>query len=188
MNCTSRSLASPLYALALASVFSLSACTTEDPVNTTGVIFYDPGNLVYHGIEDQTVQLHDGSWEGEPWVEGGASRPRVALVKDFLLLGDIDGDGSQEAVVALWHSSGGSGTFNYIAILDRMADGAVNTATATLGDRVGIEGGSVTEDGMILVDLIQHRPDEPACCPTWAVTRHYDAQLNLVKTTDRNTP
>ena len=72
----------------------------------------------------------------------------------------------------------------YIALLERTANGAENTVTAPVGDRVRIEGGAI-ENGAFLLDVTQHGPDEPACCPTQAVTRHYDAALDLVNTTKR---
>ena len=134
----------------------------------------------------EPVVLACGAWEGEPYVEGGASRPRVGLIEDLWLLGDVNGDGKPEAVTALWHSSGGSGTRNYVAVLERRAAGSVNTATALLGDRVRIDGGAI-ENGIIRLDLVEHGPDEPACCPTHAVSRYYDGDLNLIETKKRNT-
>ena len=37
-------------------------------------------NATYTGIEDEPVTLLSGQWEGTPYVEGGASRPRVGLL------------------------------------------------------------------------------------------------------------
>lgn len=176
----------------LAALFLLLSaavsCTADDAREEKkgGELFFDPGNVTYHGIDDGTVTLQDGLWEGEPYAEGGSSRPRAGLVPDFLVHGDIDEDGQQEAIVGLWWSSGGSGTFQYLALLEHTADGAENTFTAPVGDRVRIEGGAI-ENGALLLDVIQHGPDEPACCPTQAVTRHYDSNLNLESTTPRNT-
>lgn len=151
----------------------------------SGTLYYNPGNAVYSGIEDHPVQLEDGAWEGQPYVEGGAARPRVGLIEALWLLGDVTGDGKPEAVVGLWQSSGGSGTRNYAAVLERRAGGSVNVATVLLGDRVRIEGGSI-EDGIIRLDLVEHGPDEPACCPTHTVSRYYDGELNLLETKERN--
>ena len=176
-----------LAALFLLFSFTVS-CTADDSHadKKSGVLYFNPGNVTYHGIENGTVTLQDGQWEGEPYAEGGVSRPRAGLVPDFLVLGDIDGDKQQEAIVGLWWSSGGSGTFQYIALLERTTDGVENTFTAPVGDRIRIEGGAI-ENGALLLDVVQHGPDEPACCPTQAVTRHYDAKLNLESTTPRIT-
>lgn len=138
-------------------------------------------NTSYQGIEDEAVQLSDGLWEGEPYVEHGAARPRVGLAMDFLVRGDVDDDGEDEALVLIWQSSGGSGTFNYIALVEISDGNAVNFATTALGDRVRAERGSI-ENGVILVDVIEHGPDDPACCPNQKATRHYDNKLNPITT------
>ena len=177
------------YLAALFLLFSVAiSCAADDSGGEKkgGVLYFNPGNASYHGIQDGSVSLTDGLWEGEPYAEGGSSRPRAGLVPDFLVLGDIDGDGRQEAIVGLWWSSGGSGTFQYIALLERTDTGVENTFTAPVGDRVRIEGGAI-ENGALLLDVIEHGPDEPACCPTQAVTRRYDSHLNLESTTPRNT-
>lgn len=189
MNCPRiRSFLRPA-AFALAALINTSALASGDEADERqagGVLFYNPGNAVYKGIEDHPVQLEEGTWEGEPYVEGGAARPRVGLIDELWLLGDVNGDGKPEAVTGLWQSSGGSGTRNYVAVLERRAAGSVNTATALLGDRVRIDGGAI-EDGIIRLDLVEHGPDEPACCPTHTVSRYYDGELNLIETKERNT-
>lgn len=120
----------------------------------------------YFGLFDSgAITLADGHWQGKPFVAGGSSAPRAGLVEHFLLRGDLDDDGMDEAVVLLWTSSGGSGTFDYLAVLDREADGSVvNRSTISLGDRVKLREGTVP-DGLIVVDLVQAGPDDAACCP-----------------------
>ena len=59
-------------------------------------------NATFEGIHDQPVALADGSWEGEPFEPGAASRPAVGLVRHFWMGGDLNGDGTEEAVVLLW--------------------------------------------------------------------------------------
>ena len=56
-------------------------------------------NATFAGMEDGSVTLRNGNWEGEPYVEAGASRPRAGLVDHVYYTGDHDGDGAQEAVV-----------------------------------------------------------------------------------------
>ncbi|MDX2437573.1 MAG: hypothetical protein QNL88_11050, partial [Acidobacteriota bacterium] len=73
-------------------------------------------NATYSGLFGDPVTLDDGRWQGAPYVEGGASRPSAGLVRNFVLSGDLNGDGRDEAVVLVWESSGGSGTREYLAI------------------------------------------------------------------------
>jgi hypothetical protein len=158
--------AATLLLLALAG-----AHASEGPPLPDGI-----ANASYSGTEYGTVTLTDGVWEGEPWVEGGASRPRVGLAPDFLRRGDVDGDGADEALVIVWQSSGGSGTFNYIALLDQVDGAWRNTATTALGDRVRVTDATIGPQG-VDVSVIEHDEDDPACCPTRTAIRRYDTQL-----------
>lgn len=130
-------------------------------------------NAAYVGVFDEEIVMADGIWVGEPYVEGGASAPRAGLAAGFLLAGDLDGDASEEAVVLVWSSTGGSGTFDYLAILDRDADGAViNRATAPLGDRVKVRSAAI-EGGRVVVDVVQAGPEDAACCPGQKMRRTF---------------
>ncbi len=124
----------------------------------------------YTGIYDEAVTLRNGRWEGEPFVAGGASRPVVGLVQDFILTGDLDNDGADEAVVILWESSGGSGTNSYVAVAGRRGDEPVNIGTALIGDRVQLREARIV-DGRVELDVVQQGPDDAACCPTEMLTR-----------------
>jgi heat shock protein HslJ len=129
-------------------------------------------NATYRGIEDHPVRLQNKLWQGEPFVAGGASRPRVGLVDDFRLTGDVNNDGVDEAVVVLWQSSGGSGTYLFLAVMGR-ADSAIdNIATAPIGDRVQIRSGRI-DDGKIELDLVQQGSGDAACCPSRIVIRSW---------------
>jgi len=140
-------------------------------------------NATFDGTEYGVVSLSDGTWEGAPWVAGGAARPRVGLARDFIRYGDVDGDGDDEALVIVWQSSGGSGTFNYIALVDQSDGDWRNVATTALGDRVKVSDAAIGPDG-VTVDVIEHDEDDPACCPTRATTRRYDANLDEFNETD----
>jgi len=134
-------------------------------------------NASYTGVLDEPVTLTDGQWEGEPFVEGGASRPTVGLVADFLLTGDLDDDGSAEAVVLLWTSSGGSGTFDYLAAMGRRGDQIVNLSTAEIGDRVQIRDARLS-DGRVVLHVVQAGPEDAACCPTEKARRTWILQAD----------
>jgi heat shock protein HslJ len=123
-------------------------------------------NATYRGFEGEEgpVALVDGIWEGEPFYEGGASRPRVRFVGDFMTAGDLDGDGIDEAVVLLSESPGGSGTFLYLAVVDRNGEDLDNVATEFVGDRVQVRGARV-DDGKIFLDVLRAGPTDAACCP-----------------------
>jgi len=129
-------------------------------------------NASYQGIEDTPVQLENGRWEGEPYVEGGASRPSVGLVEDFSLEGDVDGDGEPETVVQLWQSSGGSGNFQHVAVMKNRDGKWLNVATAPVGDRVQVRAGAIL-DGVIKLDVVQQGEEDAACCPSQLARRSW---------------
>ena len=140
-------------------------------------------NATYTGTEEGPVTLVDGRWEGEPYAEGGASRPSVGLVDDFHLLGDLDGDGGDEAVVTLWQSSGGSGTFNYVAVVGRKNGEITNLGTAALGDRVQVRSGRI-DGGVIIFDVVQQGEGDAACCPAQLATRTWSLAGDQLKEGD----
>ena len=120
-------------------------------------------NGTYQGIYEEPVQLADGKYEGEPFVEGGASRPTVTFVSHAF--GDLNGDGSTDAAVALVENSGGSGVFWYLAAMINQDGEPVNAATHFLGDRWQVQSMAIT-DGEIVLNAVTHGPDDPMCCPS----------------------
>jgi heat shock protein HslJ len=121
-------------------------------------------NATYPGIMEVPVTLHDGTWEGKPYSEGGASRPRVTLVSGFRVAGDLDGDGMPEAVVLLAASTGGSGTFSHLAAVSHAGTGVTVRGVALLGDRVQVRYARI-EDGELVIDTIEAGEGDAACCP-----------------------
>ncbi len=97
-------------------------------------------NMTYVGVDERVgrVTLTNGRWEGAPLVPGAASRPMVELVDSVRVVGDLDGDGSDEVVVHLSYSAGGSATWSFLAVVAREAGAWRNVATTPLGDRVQI--------------------------------------------------
>jgi heat shock protein HslJ len=117
-------------------------------------------------------QLTDGKWEGEPFVEGAASRPEVYFIPDGYACGDLNDDGNEDATAVLVSMFGGSGSFYYVeAVLNENGE-PDDTASVFLGDRLKLE--SITiEDGTITVKMVTHGPDDPMCCPTQEATKAY---------------
>ena len=129
-------------------------------------------NMSYTGIYEKAITLTNGRWEGNPFVTGGASRPAVGLIDDFILTGDLNGDGKDESVVLLWESTGGSGTYTYIAVTGLRGDKPYNLGTALIGERVQVRAGRITGN-RIELDVIQQGPGDAACCPSQKSTRYW---------------
>ena len=134
-------------------------------------------NATISGIYEEPIQLQGGRYEGEPFEPQGASFPRVGLIEGFLLTSDMDGDGVEEAVVMLWESSGGSGTYSYLAALDREGSEVVNIATAEIGDRVQLRDSRVSGNRVEL-DVLRAGPQDAGCCPGEMATLAWELEGN----------
>jgi len=128
-------------------------------------------NAEYQGIYPEAVKLSDGQYEGEPFVEGAASRPTVLFTEPFAL-GDLDGDGVDDAAVLLVENSGGSGSFVYLAAVLNRDGQPENVATTLLGDRAQVAELSI-DSGRIGVKMLTHGPDDPMCCPSQESQKTY---------------
>ncbi|MGW8227486.1 MAG: META domain-containing protein [Gammaproteobacteria bacterium] len=129
-------------------------------------------NLTYYGIYEDPVTLKHGSYEGQPFVPQGAARPRVQFAEQLYVVGDLDGDGVEEAAGFLTESSGGSGSYTYLVIVDTVNNHYENVATQKLGDRVMIRSLRLGE-GELELDLVMAGPQEAACCPSLKVHKRY---------------
>ena len=132
-------------------------------------------NATFSGIEDIPVTLSNGRWQGAPYVEDGASRPRVGLVKDIYVTGDLNADGKSEAVALLWQSAGGTGSYSYIAVMSRQDGDIRNIATALVGDRVKIRKAAI-DAGEIVLEVLQAGENDAMCCPSMLATRRWSLQ------------
>ena len=129
-------------------------------------------NAQYSGIEGlkSPIKLVDGRWKGSPYKKGSASRPVVNLVGDLRVIGDLTGDGTQDAVVLLNHAPGGTGQLLYLAVMTRRKNKIENIATALIGDRIQIRDVRI-EPKRIFVDVVQAGPKDAMCCPGEVTTR-----------------
>ncbi len=105
-----------------------------------------------------------------------SSKQSRGLIDGFELRGDLDDDGEQEIVLALWDEPGGSGVFNYLVILD-LVKGKLASQSLFVGDRVQILGGEIVGN-TISIDLIEHGDSDPSCCPTQKATRTWAYDSN----------
>jgi len=157
----------PTAVLLMIMMLAFAGCGQKEKAadRTTAPTLEEVRNATYLGVAEQDpVTLKDGLWEGEPYAEGGASRPRVQLVRDFLLLGDLDGDGLEEAGVLLAGHSGGTGENIYLAVVGIRGGALRNLDTVLVGDRVQIRKASIL-DGRLLLELLRAGPEDAMCCP-----------------------
>jgi hypothetical protein len=127
----------------------------------------------------QMVQLTEGNFEqGTPGSDGFMS----IFVTDFVALGDLNGDGTEEAAALISENYGGTGVFVFLAVYSRMDDSWTFQTSTIVDDRPQLQALSI-EDNQIFLDAVIHGMDDPMCCPTLRTTRHYrfiDNQLDMI--------
>ncbi len=125
-----------------------------------------------------TAQLQDGEYH-EQVAEGSASETVVSLTND-VAYGDLEG--SKTAAAILTTTTGGSGTFYDLALIQVQDGMPVNVATTFLGDHVKNLSLQIQDD-RIIVELIAQGPDDPMCCPTQWLRKTFEYEGgNLIET------
>jgi hypothetical protein len=159
-----------ILALAFAALAGCGPLATSTP---PGLTLEQLANTEYESPTpaEGTIRLTDGEFR-QAAAPGSASEISVALLPDLVALGDLDGDGHNDAAVMLAGDSGGSGTFISLAALLNEDGSPRHAATAFLGDRVRVTFVAI-DSGEITVELVSHGPADPLCCPTLATTRRF---------------
>ena len=160
------------FSVVLAAMYGCAGGDAGPAPESAALTFDRLQAATFTGVLDEPVTLADGLYEGEPYTPGSASRPIVRLVPGLIALGDVTGDGSDEAVAVLAHNSGGSGVFPFLAVVEDADGHPGHIATIALGDRVKVTGLRI-DDGIVFADLVEHGPDDPMCCPSQKVRREW---------------
>lgn len=123
------------------------------------------------------IRLGDGRYERR-FGEGATQVTRVTYLLGAN--GHLDGDGVEDAAVALAVDSGGSGTFVYLMAMHNRNGMAQHIGARFLGDRVRVQSMSI-ESGEITALLRTFAQTDPLCCPTLDVTRRYRVETVLAE-------
>lgn len=120
------------------------------------------------------AQLKDGVFE-ESIAPGSATKTQIRLGKEEAL-GDVNGDGAEDAAVTLVVDPGGSGTFTYLALVINEQGTAKPLETVLLGDRIIVRSLAI-QSGSVVVTMLTRKPDEPMSAePKVEVTRTFKLQ------------
>ena len=142
-------------------------------------------NATYQGFDGVAgvITLQDGRWQGEPYVEGGATLPQAQMVGDLLVRGDLDSDGIEEAAVLINYAPGGTAEFLYLAVFKEKNGSLENIATTLVGDRPRVRSLAIEGDRIVL-GLVQTGANDPSCCPGDVVTRSWILNQRLLAEQD----
>lgn len=147
--------------------FPWEVLTVDDLKNATYFVEGPP-----HGV----ATLTNGKFE-TPAAPGSASMITVMLLDQPIAFADLTGNGVQEAAVILAVSTGGTGVFEYLALVRKIGGVPTNVATVFLGDRVKVENLPIGP-GTITVDMLVAGPGQPLCCPNELVSQTYQLHGN----------
>ncbi len=109
-------------------------------------------------VEDESVTLVDGTFEKET-APGSATKIRTFVFGEPTV-GDIDGDGDEDAALFLVRDSGGSGTFYYAAVALNRGGAYMGMNAVLLGDRIAPQTIEIKE-GQVIANYAERKPDEP---------------------------
>ena len=148
--------------IGIALALALAACGAAAPPP-------DAANTSYQ-IDKTSVALVNGRAEA-PAAPGSAAKAVTTLL--VKVVGDVDGDGRDDAAVLLVNEPGGSGSFTYVAVVLNAPTGAKATNTVLIGDRVA--GQAVKLDGAtIVVTYLDRRAGEAfSVAPSVATTKRF---------------
>lgn len=161
------------------AVLSLGSCVL---VASSGCGAEDAPSLPPPHAELSAAALRSATYssqyveEGEVLLVNGMFEDTARRVVVFFLpeyaAGDLDGDAVADAAVLLSTSTGGSGTFQDLAVVLNRDGAPENAAIFFLGDRVPVDRIRIV-DGEIQLDLTMHGPADPMCCPSVEATRRF---------------
>lgn len=131
----------------------------------------DPSNATFI-FEDGEVRL-DGGQATTNLIPNSAISTQTSLVGEPVY-GDINSDKKNDAVVLLAQNSGGSGLFIYIASYVSGNVAYKGSNAIFVGDRISPQGISISSTGVITLNFLDRKPDEPmAAAPTVSAAKTF---------------
>ena len=150
---------------ALLLFFSLLVIGLISPVNAADLTVDQLRNGKYqipsweNPDQGEWVQLQNGEF-----TRRNPDNPLyVNLVK--IALGHLSHNQTKDAAVIYAYNTGGSGFFMMLGAVINDQGQPKNIASTDLGDRVKINSLTI-QSGKIIIDMVTHGPNDPACCPT----------------------
>ena len=125
-------------------------------------------NMEYYDAEcDTRVKLQNGISEqvNYPCKGETLSGFLIRIYNEKIAFGDLTHDGEEEAAVILSANYGGSGDFRRLVIIGSQSGNTTEIVSKDLGDRVIVNTISI-QDSRIVLDILTHASQDPACCPT----------------------
>jgi hypothetical protein len=174
---TSPCLPPRLALVLLTATLALSGCSMSPPDTRPGERAIDGGhsalgaaslaNATYPSLmlEGARVTLAGGRLHD---AERGLT---FTLLADHFAAGEIDG--APVAAVLLAENGGGTGTFISLVLFGVEAGEPAALATAMLGDRPRVQHVAISDEGAVIVQMVQVGANDRFCCPATPMTVEY---------------
>jgi hypothetical protein len=127
----------------------------------------------------QVVQLTDGRFEQGT---AGSDDFLSVSITDFVAVGNLDADGTDEIAALVSENYGGTGVFVFLVVYSKVNGAFTFQTSSMVDDRPQLNVLSI-DNNEIFLDAVIHGTDEPMCCPTLRTMRHYrwvDNQLDRI--------
>ena len=129
------------------------------------------------------IQLTDGYYQ--QGTDATTLDFAYVTMSDFISIGDLTGDGVNEAAAVFFENYGGTGNFGFLAVYTNVNGLPVFLTSAMIDDRPMINNIAI-ENGEVFLDAIIHGSQDGGCCPTLPTTRRYvlvNNQLRIINYT-----
>ena len=147
---------------------------------TASLVTQPAVSLTLRDLENFTYNLGDSSSvEGGRLPLAGGKWSDATGGSSFTLLpthaiGDLDGDGSGDAIAIIVEDTGGIGSFSYMfAVMNRGGKPVQEAEPEWLGDRTIVERLSIDRKGIVSIRFVTHKDGDDACCPTLKIEDRY---------------
>ena len=130
------------------------------------------------------VQLTDGKYQ-QGTDTTTLDYAHIELSK-FISVGDLTGDGINEAAAIFFENYGGSGVFGFLALYTNVNGLPVFISSTLIDDRPQINSMTI-ENGEVHLDAVIHGTQDPGCCPALQTTRSYALVNNKLRMTNYST-
>ena len=124
--------------------------------------------------------LKDGGYTAPPSVPGSHERPEAGLYREHVAVGDVDGDGKLDAVAPVFDAGEGTGVYWTANVFSDVFGKARCTHAIFLGDRVELKSIEIQPPDAVLVEMMDHGPDEGMAQRTMSVRRKFQLSSDNV--------
>lgn len=168
---TGAELPATIASATLTPAASLPAELPAPAADMAALTLVDLANAEYHSPDWGTFRLSNGVFHRTPAGPGEAPDLYATTLMQAAF-GDLDADGTNDAVAILQTRNGGTGDSKDLAVVINEDGRAANVATEYLGSMIAIDGLRI-EGGTITVDMRVHGPADGLCCPSQFQTKHF---------------